>query len=336
MQASGKPHTGNNHDLQWKRTLRTLCLPTPRAEYSHTPFPRVSSDAVASFLGGHAQCAKPSASGDTSAMGLQGTTVGPCTCTCAPRLAAVLERVASMEAQLALLQAGAGGALHRESGAASAALASPAPGAVQPVHTGAGLYLALLGAEQGSPRGSARGGMQAPAPVPGHITAQSDASSAISAGGPSALIALQPRLATLAPLSSQQLSGVRRPTTALALKPVGAWPRSPALSPQRKGALSFSSPSSVCVPFPSFPVLKTLENLLLLGKGKLPGYLGRDLESKWWSTGGTQRSKLRQIHKHILSLATTAERDLFMAPYLPTNEIDGVAFTKVYNELPAS
>ena len=37
-----------------------------------------------------------------------------------------------------------------------------------------------------------------------------------------------------------------------------------------------------------------------------------------------------------LSLATTAERDLFMAPYLPTNEIDGVAFTKVYNELPAS
>ena len=115
MQASGKPHTGNNHDLLWKRSLRTLRLHTPRAEYSHNPFPRVSSDAVANFLGGgHAQCAKASASGDTSAMGLQGTTVGPCTCACAPRLAAVLERVASMEAQLALLQAEAGGALHKK------------------------------------------------------------------------------------------------------------------------------------------------------------------------------------------------------------------------------
>jgi hypothetical protein len=272
-------------------------------------------------------------------MPLQGTTADPCTCACAPRLAAVLERVASMEAQLALLQAVAGGALHGEGGAASAALASPAPCAVQPGHRGAGLSLALLGAEQGSPRGSAGREMQAPVPGPGHTTAPTDASTAISAGGPSALKALQPRLATLASLSLQQPSGVGRPTTALALKPVGALPRSPAgpaLSPQRKGALSFSSPSSVCVPFPSFPVLKTFGNLLLLGQGKLPGYLGRDLESKWWSTGDTQRSKLRQIHKHIMSLATTAERDLFMAPYLPTNKMDGVAFTKVYNELPAS
>jgi hypothetical protein len=116
---------------------------------------------------------------------------------------------------------------------------------------------------------------------------------------------------------------------------MGAWPHSPNPSPQGIGA-PFQSPSALCVPFPSFPELKTFGNLLLLGQGALPGYLGRDLENKWWSSGATQRSKLRQIHKHILSLATTAERDMFMARYQPTNKTDGVAFTTVYKQLPAS
>ena len=325
----------NMRHCNWEKSLRQ----STRGGTSHTSFRGVSSlissVAAATNPGALALPAAASATAATPVLLQQGATAGHCTCACALQVAALQARLASLEARLPPLYTGAvvpcsATVLGGTAGAAAASVS----GALQHAPPDEALYLEQLCAVEGS-SGSCVGGGPRPATPSAAILVSG---SGRGAAGACAAVTAARRPAPPANMvganssSTESLSPLlppadSRPTQTLALLTQGA-SLSPPAPLQRAGSPSPHSHRPLRVPFLSFTALRTFENLLLLERGELPGFLGKDLKEQWWSTGSSQRSKLRRILSHMRSLGAAA-RESFMGP-----KKDGTfPFTTVYDSL---
>ena len=320
----------------WEKSLRQ----STRGGTSHTPFRGVSSlissVAAATNPGALALPAAASATAATPVLLQQGATAGHCTCACALQVAALQARLASLEARLPPLYTGAvvpcsATVLGGTAGAAAASISD----ALQHAPPDDALYLEQLCAVEGSTGSSVGGGHPRPATPSAAILVSGSGRGA--AGACAAVTAARrpaPPANMVGAISSSTVShspllppADSRPTQTLALLTQGA-SLSPPAPLQRTGSPSPHSHRPLRVPFLSFTALRTFENLLLLERGELPGFLGKDLKEQWWSTGSSQRSKLRRILSHMRSLGTAA-RESFMGP-----KKDGTfPFTTVYDSL---
>ncbi len=75
----------------------------------------------------------------------------------------------------------------------------------------------------------------------------------------------------------------------------------------------------------TFKAVGSFENLLLLGRGCMPGFIGVDFSSAW--VNDSTKSKLLQVYQHLVSL-TEVERSAFCAQHSGLG--GAVQLTKVY------